>query len=122
MGALLRSEYAHASGASKEDSFVVSFMPCTAKKWELTEVSPGDVNVVLTTRELIRMFKREYIDLASLEPMPFDRVLGDYTGAAVIFGASGGVAEAALRTAYHMVTGEELADPGFRKRFAVWKV
>ncbi|NLN19289.1 MAG: 4Fe-4S binding protein [Firmicutes bacterium] len=115
MGALLRSEYAHASGASKEDSFVVSFMPCTAKKWELTEVSPGDVNVVLTTRELIRMFKREYIDLASLEPMPFDRVLGDYTGAAVIFGASGGVAEAALRTAYHMVTGEELADPDFEE-------
>lgn len=113
MGALLHSEYAHGEGATQENSFVVSLMPCTAKKWELTEVSPGDVDVVLTTRELIRMFKREYIDLSSLEPVPFDRVLGDSTGAAVIFGASGGVAEAAIRTAYKMVTGEEMADPNF---------
>jgi iron-only hydrogenase group A len=113
MGALLHSEYAHQEGATKENSYVVSIMPCTAKKWELKEVSPGDVDVVLTTRELIRMFKREYIDLASLEPVPFDRVLGDYTGAAAIFGASGGVAEAAIRTAYKMVTDEELADPNF---------
>ncbi len=113
LGALLRSEYAHQEGAVQEDAFVVSLMPCTAKKWEMNEVSPGDVDRVLTTRELIRMFRRENIDLASLEPMPFDSVFGDSTGAAVIFGASGGVAEAAVRTAYKMVTGEEMADPDF---------
>jgi iron-only hydrogenase group A len=113
MGAVLHSEYARKTGATRENTFVVSLMPCTAKKYEMNVVSPGDVDAVLTTRELIRMFRREQIDLAKLEPEPFDQVFGDSTGAAVIFGVSGGVAEAAIRTAYHMVTGEELPVPDF---------
>jgi NADP-reducing hydrogenase subunit HndD len=113
MGAVLHSEYARSEGATKENTFVISLMPCTAKKWEMNNVSPGDVDAVLTTRELVRMLRRESIDLASLEPAPFDPVFGASTGAAVIFGVSGGVAEAAIRTAYQMVTGEEMPVPDF---------
>lgn len=113
MGAILHSSYAEEMQAVQGKRFVVSVMPCTAKKWEISAVTPGDVNAVLTTREIIRMLRREAIDLAKLEPMPFDKVFGDSTGAAIIFGASGGVAEAAIRTAYWMVTGEEMANPDF---------
>lgn len=113
MGAALHSSYARESGATKENTFVVSLMPCTAKKWEMNVVSPGDVDAVLTTREIIRMLRKEEIDLNQLEPVPFDAVFGDSTGAGVIFGVTGGVAEAAIRTAYHMVTGKELPVPDF---------
>ncbi len=113
MGAVLHSSYAVEMNAVTGKRFVVSIMPCTAKKWEKSAVAAGDVDAVLTTRELVRMLKRENIDLAKLEPVEFDRVFGDSTGAAIIFGASGGVAEAALRTAYWMVTGAEMANPDF---------
>jgi iron-only hydrogenase group A len=113
MGAVLHSEYAKKTEATRDGTFVVSMMPCTAKKWEMNKVSEGDVDVVLTTRELVRMLKREQINLAELEPVSFDPVFGASTGAAAIFGVSGGVAEAAIRTAYQMVTGEELPVPDF---------
>ena len=111
MGAILHSNYAEEMQAVQGKRFVVSIMPCTAKKWERAEVTPGDVDAVITTRELVRMLKRESIDLAKLAPVAFDKVFGDSSGAAIIFGASGGVAEAAVRTAYWMVTGEEMDNP-----------
>lgn len=111
MGAILHSNYAEEMQAVQGKRFVVSIMPCTAKKWERAEVTPDDVDAVITTRELVRMLKRESIDLAKLAPVAFDKVFGDSSGAAIIFGASGGVAEAAVRTAYWMVTGEEMDNP-----------
>jgi len=94
-------------------------MPCTAKKFEnhrdKTMYSSGhqDVDVTLTTRELARMIKQAGIDLLNLPDEEADSPLGPYTGAGTIFGATGGVMEAALRTAYTLVTGEELKDVNF---------
>jgi len=94
--------------------FHVSIMPCTAKKEEakrpeMTQNGKPDVDVVLTTREFSRLLKREGVWLADLPDSEYDNPwMGDYTGAAVIFGASGGVMEAALRTVYAVVNGEEL--------------
>jgi iron only hydrogenase large subunit-like protein len=88
-------------------------MPCTAKKYEADRPemrSSGykDIDYVLTTRELVIMVKQAGIDFRNLEPSGFDSVMGESTGAAVIFGATGGVMEAALRTAYEIVTGREV--------------
>jgi NADH-quinone oxidoreductase subunit G/NADP-reducing hydrogenase subunit HndD len=88
-------------------------MPCVAKKFEaqrpeMNSSGYQDVDVVLTTRELARMIKLAGIDLATLPESKFDSVMGDSTGAAVIFGTSGGVMEAALRTVYEVVTGDTL--------------
>ncbi|HPT40934.1 MAG TPA: [Fe-Fe] hydrogenase large subunit C-terminal domain-containing protein, partial [Candidatus Gastranaerophilaceae bacterium] len=90
-------------------------MPCTAKKFEnkrqeLSQNGIPDTNFVLTTKELGRMINEAGIDFKNLEPEKEDSPFGDYTGAATIFGASGGVAEAAARTAYELVTGKELTD------------
>lgn len=95
----------------KEDIVVVSIMPCTAKKYEATrEQIAGETDYVLTTQEFARMIKTAGIDFKKLKNEKADSPFGGYTGAATIFGASGGVAEAAVRTAYNMVTGEELKD------------
>lgn len=96
-----------------EDLVVVSIMPCTAKKAEikrdqLKKDGKFDTDYVLTTQEFAQMIKSAGLDLKNLEPEQADSPFGQYTGAATIFGASGGVAEAAARTAYHMVTGEEI--------------
>jgi NADH-quinone oxidoreductase subunit G len=94
-------------------------MPCTAKKFENsrneTMYSSGhkDVDITLTTRELARMIKQAGIDLVNLPDENADSPMGPYTGAGVIFGATGGVMEAALRTAYTLVTGEELKEVAF---------
>jgi NADH-quinone oxidoreductase subunit G len=98
--------------------FSVSIMPCTAKKFEAARPemnSSGyqDVDIVLTTRELGRLLRMSGIDFGKLEPSGFDSWMGAYTGAAVIFGASGGVMEAALRTVYEVVMKEELKDVNF---------
>ena len=113
LGALIKSYYAHKLGIDPESLFVVSVMPCTAKKYEITrpELANGglaNVDAVLTTRELARMIKDSGIDFRSLEDAEFDNPLGLSTGAADIFGTSGGVMEAALRTVYEIVTGREL--------------
>lgn len=116
LGALAKSFYAEKIGVAPEDIVMVSAMPCTAKKFEcarpeMVGVSGmPDVDVVLTTRELARMIKSAGIDFAQLPDSEFDSPLGLSTGAAVIFGATGGVMEAALRTAYEWVSGETLAD------------
>lgn len=102
-------------GYTKENTVVVSIMPCTAKKIEckrdeLSTCSIPDTDYVLTTQELGRMIKEAGIDFKSLPAEAEDSPFGEYTGAGTIFGASGGVAEAAARTAYEFVTGEELKD------------
>jgi iron only hydrogenase large subunit-like protein len=112
-GALAKTYYAELAGIDPKDIFVVSIMPCTAKKYEAARpemCSSGyrDVDVVLTTRELARMIKQAGIDFANLPDDDYDAPMGQYTGAATIFGATGGVMEAALRTVYAVVTGENL--------------
>ncbi|MCF8260392.1 MAG: [FeFe] hydrogenase, group A [Melioribacteraceae bacterium] len=112
-GAILKSYYAKKMGINPKDIFVVSIMPCTVKKFEserpelATEHHP-DVDAVLTTRELVRFFKMAGIEFDDLPEDEFDNPLGESTGAAAIFGTSGGVMEAALRTAYFKLTGNNL--------------
>jgi len=117
-GALVKTYYAEKAGIDPKDIFCVSIMPCTAKKYECKRPemhSSGyqDVDVVLTTRELGRMFKQAGLDMTNLPEEEYDAPLGISTGAGEIFGASGGVMEAALRTVYEVVTGKELEDINF---------
>ncbi len=113
-GAILKTYYAEQNGIKPEDIFVVSVMPCTAKKFEkdreeLQINGLKDVDAVLTTRELGKMIKRAGILFNRLPDEEFDNdIVGEYTGAGVIFGATGGVMEAALRTAAYVLNGEEL--------------
>ena len=112
-GAVLKTYYAKKMGLKPKDIFVVSIMPCTVKKFEseraeLSEDTLQDVDAVLTTRELVRFFKMVGIEFEGLPQDNFDNPLGESTGAAAIFGTSGGVMEAALRTAYFKMTGKNL--------------
>lgn len=112
-GALVKTYYAKARNLDPEKIVSVSVMPCTAKKYEanrpeMHDSGYKDVDYVLTTRELAIMIKQAGIDFMKLKEMHFDRLMGESTGAAVIFGATGGVMEAALRTAYELVTGREI--------------
>lgn len=107
-------------GYTKENIVSVSIMPCTAKKAEslrseLSHEGIADVDFVLTTQELARLIKSAGIDFAKLEDQLPDAPYGDYSGAGVIFGASGGVAEAAARTAYEVVTGKTLENPDMKE-------
>jgi len=112
LGVLSKTYYAEKMGIDPAKIFMVSVMPCTAKKYEIsrsiTMSASGyqDVDVAITTRELARMFKSAGIDFTKLEKEEADSILGDYTGAGTIFGVTGGVMEAALRTAYCLITGE----------------
>ena len=112
-GALAKTYYAERAGIDPAKMFVVSIMPCTAKKFEVQRPEMRasgrqDVDVALTTRELGRMLREAGIDLDDSPEEDFDAPLGISTGAAAIFGATGGVMEAALRTVYEVVTGREL--------------
>ena len=113
-GAILKSYYAEKKGIIPEDMFVVSVMPCVAKKYEkerpeFAKDGIKDVDAVLTTRELAKLIKRSGIMFNRLPDEDFDYdIVGDYTGAGVIFGATGGVMEAALRTAAYKLDGKEL--------------
>lgn len=112
-GAVAKTYYAEKIGVKPKDMVVVSFMPCTAKKYEakreeMYRDGVADVDFALTTRELGEMIKMQGYDLVDLEEEPFDEPFGITTGAGLIFGASGGVMEAALRSVYEIVTGEEL--------------
>jgi NADP-reducing hydrogenase subunit HndD len=113
MGAVVKSYYAEKNNIDAGNIFVVSVMPCTAKKFEaarpeLSATGYPDVDVVLTTRELAKMIKQAGIEFVNLPDEEFDPTLGDSTGAAVIFGTTGGVMEAALRTVSEIVTGSPL--------------
>ena len=118
LGAIIKSYYAEKAGIDPKDIAVVSVMPCTAKKFEadreeLAGTGYPDVDAVITTRELARMIKEAGIGFVNLPDEDFDPLCGESTGAAVIFGATGGVMEAALRTAYETITGETLEDVNF---------
>lgn len=125
-GALVKTYWAEKMGIDPRSIFCVSIMPCTAKKFEarrpemvsareywakkdptIAASVTRDVDAVLTTRELARMIKQGKIDLAHLPDENFDPLMGKCTGGAIIFGATGGVMEAALRTAYYFITGQE---------------
>ena len=112
-GAIIKSYFAQVNNLDPKDIFVVSIMPCTAKKYEKERPQQQkdgikDVDCVLTTRELAKLIKRSGINFTKLPDEEFDQdIMGQYTGAAVIFGATGGVMEAALRTAYFALTGTE---------------
>lgn len=115
LGVLAKTYYAEKLKLDPAKIFMVSIMPCTAKKYELSRTEEmfasgfKDVDVALTTRELARMLKQSGIDFLNLADAEPDSILGDYTGAGTIFGATGGVMEAALRTAYFYATGKKLA-------------
>ena len=119
MGAMIKTYWAAKAGVDPAKIFSVSVMPCTAKKYEtgrnkdMFSSGQQDVDISITTRELARMIKQAGIDLVHLPDEEADSPLGPYTGAGTIFGATGGVMEAALRTAYTLITGEELKDVNF---------
>lgn len=115
MGAVIKSYFAEREGVHPRSIFSVSIMPCTAKKFEAgrPEMMHGDVadvDAVLTTRELAQIIRLRGLDLRGLEPEGADTPFGERTTAGKIFGASGGVMEAAVRSAYFLITGEELAN------------
>ncbi|MBC8530742.1 NADH-dependent [FeFe] hydrogenase, group A6 [Gehongia tenuis] len=118
LGAIIKSYYAQKQGIDPKNIVTVSVMPCVAKKFEAgrDELSVNglqDVDLVITTRELARMIKEAGINFPELPDEDFDPIFGDSTGAAAIFGATGGVMEAALRTAYEFITGGTLEKVDF---------
>lgn len=120
LGAMIKSYYAEKANIPVEDIVVVSIMPCLAKKAEaarpeLTKDEQQNVDIVLTTRELALMLKEAGINFAGLPESDFDQLLGHSTGASVIFGTTGGVIEAAVRTAYDWITGETLEKVDFQQ-------
>lgn len=115
-GAIAKSYFAQKVNIDKKNMVVVSIMPCVAKKSEKArEEFAEDVDIVLTTRELARLIKQANINFKELPDEDFDAPLGMSTGAGVIFGTTGGVMEAALRTAYEKVTGESLEKVDFQE-------
>jgi len=115
-GAITKTYYAQNANIDPASIYSVAIMPCTAKKFEISRdenmKASGfpDVDLVLTTRELARLIKASGVDFASLDDEAADSPIGLYSGAGTIFGATGGVMEAAVRTAYKLITGEELAN------------
>ncbi len=120
-GAVMKSAFAKELGIEADRIYTVSIMPCLAKKAEremtlfYEEFAGHDVDCVLTTRELDRMLKADYIDPKTLEDVEFDSPFQEGSGAGVIFGATGGVMEAALRSAYFLITGENPPVEAFRE-------
>ena len=118
-GAVTKSYFAEKIGVDPEDICCVSIMPCTAKKYEssVREVNDAafrDVDIVLTTRELVRMLRAFQVNVRALPEEDFDTTMGARTGAGLIFGAAGGVMEAALRTAHYFITGQNPDPDAFR--------
>ncbi|MDR3336059.1 MAG: [FeFe] hydrogenase, group A [Treponema sp.] len=121
MGAMIKAYWAAKAGLDPDKVYSVSVMPCTAKKWEtkrnddMKSAGHGyDVDIAITTRELARMIKQAGIEILKLPEEEADSPLGPYTGAGTIFGVTGGVMEAAVRSAYFLVTGKELQDVNFK--------
>ncbi len=115
LGAVVKSYFAKREGIAPSKIFMVSVMPCTAKKFEASRAEMvhgevADVDLVLTTRELANVLKMRGIDLATCDPEGADSPFGERTSAGKLFGATGGVMEAAIRTAYWMLTGKELEE------------
>jgi NADP-reducing hydrogenase subunit HndD len=120
MSALCKTYFAEKNNIDPSDICVVSIMPCTAKKYEISRTDEMYVSgyqstdFVLTTRELIRMIKQAGIDFTNLEDEQPDHLMGDYSGAGTIFGVTGGVMEAALRSAHYYITGEKMVNVEFK--------
>ena len=119
-GAIIKSYYAEKFEIDPSKIYMVSVMPCIAKKYERTRdnmqgAGYDDVDAVLTTRELARMIKQAHIDFTALEDSTFDDPMGEATGAAAIFGTTGGVMEAALRTVADKLTGEDLKEIDYKE-------
>ncbi|MDR2314257.1 MAG: [FeFe] hydrogenase, group A [Spirochaetaceae bacterium] len=127
MGAMIKAYWAAKAGINPDKVFSVSVMPCTAKKWEtrrnddmksagtfLGTQAGYDVDISITTRELARMVKQAGIEILALPEEEADNPMGPYTGAGTIFGVTGGVMEAAVRSAYFLVTQKELGDVNFK--------
>ncbi|MCL2380210.1 MAG: NADH-dependent [FeFe] hydrogenase, group A6 [Treponema sp.] len=121
LGAMIKAYWSGKAGVDPAKVCSVSVMPCTAKKWEtrrnddMKSAGHGwDVDISITTRELARMIKQAGIDILALADEDADNPLGPYTGAGTIFGVTGGVMEAAVRSAYFLVTGKELGDVNFK--------
>ena len=119
-GAILKTYFAEKEGIDPRKIYVVSVMPCIAKKFErgrpeMKEDGLYDVDNVITTRELSRMIKQANIEFTKLGDTAFDNPMGEATGAAAIFGTTGGVMEAALRTAQDVLTGEDLEKIDFKQ-------
>lgn len=119
-GSIAKSYFAKKLNKKREDLVVVSVMPCLAKKYECTREEfsvngDADVNVSISTRELAQLIRNANLDFQSLADDEFDNPLGESTGAAVIFGTTGGVIEAAVRTAYELYTGKELEKVDFKE-------
>ena len=119
-GAIIKSYYAEKFEIDPSKIYMVSVMPCIAKKYERTRdnmqgAGYDDVDAVITTRELARMIKQAHIDFNSLEDSSFDDPMGEATGAAAIFGTTGGVMEAALRTVADKLTGEDLKEIDYKE-------
>jgi NADP-reducing hydrogenase subunit HndD len=115
MGAVVKSYFAEREGIAPSHIYSVSIMPCTAKKFEACRPEMGvdgaaDIDAVLTTRELARIIRMRGLNLRDMPPETADTPFGERTTAGKLFGASGGVMEAAVRTAYHLITGRELGD------------
>ena len=118
-GAILKSYYAEKTGINPKDIIMVSVMPCTAKKSEINlfdmdSSGQKDIDISITVRELGKLARDSKIDFTKLPETNFDRLMGDSTGAGVIFGASGGVMEAALRTAADIITGQDLKEINYK--------
>ena len=113
-GAITKTYYAQKADIDPAKIFSVAIMPCTAKKYEIKRDDNmhasgyPDVDLVLTTRELARLIKSSGMDFLRIEEEEADSPIGEYSGAGTIFGATGGVMEAAVRTAYHLVTKKEM--------------
>lgn len=119
-GAIAKTYYAEKMKLDPESIVIVSVMPCVAKKAEakrseLTKDEESNVDIVITTRELAQMLREAGVDFVNLEDGNFDKMMGESTGASVIFGTTGGVIEAAIRTAYEWITHEELKDVEFKQ-------
>ena len=120
-GAVAKTYFADKIGVSPDKLCVISIMPCSAKKYECSvscmsaDGSHPDVDLVMITREIMRFIQMAHINVADLPDMPFDNPLGTGTGAAVIFGASGGVMEAALRSAYFLLMGKNIEPEAFKE-------
>jgi NADH-quinone oxidoreductase subunit G len=114
LGVMAKTYFSEKAGIDPAHHYQVSIMPCTAKKYELERTDEmfasgyQDVDITLTTRELAKLIKQAGLVFSELPEEEADSILGEYTGAGTIFGATGGVMEAALRTGYFMVTGENL--------------
>ncbi len=119
LGAMIKTYHSQKQKISEKNIASISIMPCTSKKFEAGRKEMGrnglrDVDLVITTRELARFLKKKKIDFLKLEDQNFDQALGTYSGAGIIFGSTGGVMEAALRTAYETLTREELPSLDFK--------